>query len=270
MTLITFAFNKSAIYVATDTQLTYIGDRTIAEQAIKSNFFQCKDGKFLVGYTGNNVYITDELHLADWITDRLSGNNIATTEIASIIATIKSGLEEAYYYRRAPFEPLTIVAVGWVRVGDKTELVGIRITNCEAEDASSLSPSRAFKVFKDELRRDALVRGSIRLKVYPAFDNKLKHIRSLLKSYQGDKIALSLYELNSEARANPEWRPLIGEDVVISCILRDENRVRHWQYPLSEDYLVPNSNTGNLSLRGVRVTGDSSNGSLYMNFRIGE
>lgn len=266
MTLIVAAFNKSQVCVSTDTQLTYAGDGSPAGEAIKSQYIKCKNGKFLAAYTGNDIYLEDGVHVADWITNLLAPSDISDIEITEIIQRIINGLNEKYYYKRIP-EALVILIAGWQFTNNVAKLVLFRITNCETESGQPKVPTKEFEVFKRTPKRDVVVRGSVQLGVNDEFDGKIRHIKSLLKTVSfhefRDVIGERLYELDMVAHNSPEWGQYIGDKTMLSVIHKMGDGVDSWRFPRGQqDYMLPNFNNGTMSVRGLQVHNDPIEGNV--------
>jgi len=260
MTLIAVAFNKDRVCVSTDTQLTYTEDGSSAGEAVKSQYIKCKNGKFLAAYTGNDIYLEDEVHVADWITNLLAPVGIRDIEITEIIQRIINGLNEKYYYKRSP-EALVILMAGWHFTNNVGKLILFRVTNCETENGQSKTLTKQFEVFKRTPKRDVVVRGSVQLGVNNEFDSKINHVKSLLRtvSFQDfrDTIGERLYELDIVAHNSPAWRQYIGDKTMLSVIHKMGDGVDYWRFPSGQqDYMLPNFNNDTMSVRGLRVRND--------------
>lgn len=265
MTLIVAAFNKSQVCVSTDTQLTNLSNPSDTTEAVKSNYFYCKDGKFLAAYTGNDVYLEDGVHVADWITNLLSAANIKSLETEAIIQSIASGLGEKYYYKRTAVDPLTVLVVGWVFANNVAKPTLFRITNCETADAKPKTATKQFEVYESHDKRGVIVKGSVVLGVYPQFDNKIKYVRTLLKTVSfadfRDTIGGSLYDLNTIAHNHPDWGTYIGEKTMFSAIHKKGDGVDYWRFPRGQtSYMLPNFNNGTMSVKGLQVHNDPIEG----------
>jgi hypothetical protein len=263
MTLIAVAFNKSAVCVSTDTQLTNLSNTDLTTDAIKSNYIYCKNGKFLAAYTGNDVYLEDGVHVSDWITNLLAPSDIKEEEIDAILQKIVTGLNEKYYYKRNDIPPLTIIFAGWLFGNNERQMV-YRITNCETEKSQSKSPSKEFDLFQETSKRDVILRGTVKKGVDHQFDGKSKYIKKLLKTATihnfRDTIGKSLYELNMIAHNNSSWGKYIGENTALMTIHKNGDGVDVWRFPESSDYLIPSFNNGNMSVKGIKVHNDPIKG----------
>jgi hypothetical protein len=265
MTLIAVALNKAGVCVSTDTQLTHASDGSPAGEAIKSQYIKCKNGKFLAAYTGNDIYLEDGVHVADWITNLLASSDIRDIEITEVIRRIINGLDEKYYYKRSP-EALVILIAGW-RFNGGTRLTLYRVTNCETENGQPKAPTKQFGMFESTPKRDIVVRGSVQPGVNNQFDGKIKHIKRLLKtiSFQEfrDAIGEQLYELDLIAHNSPEWGQYIGDTTMLSIIHKVGDGVDYWRFPRGQqDYMLPNFNNGTMSVRGMRVHNDPIEGGV--------
>lgn len=266
MTLIAVALTKDRVCVSTDTQLTRASNGSPAGEAIKSQYIKCKNGKFLAAYTGNDIYLEDGVHVADWITNLLSQSDIKSAEITEIIQSIINGLNEKYYYKRSP-EALVILIAGWQFTNSNTKMTLFRVTNCEGEDGQFKAPIKQFEVFKSTPKRDVVVRGSVQLGVNNQFDGKIKHIKSLLKtvSFQEfrDTIGGQLYELDLIAHGSPIWGRYIGDTTMLSIIHKNGDGVDYWRFPSGQkSYMMPNFNNGTISVRGLQVHNDPIEGGV--------
>ncbi|HEV7453986.1 MAG TPA: hypothetical protein VGO07_01880 [Candidatus Saccharimonadales bacterium] len=266
MTLIAMAFNKERVCVSTDTQLTYTSHGSPAGEAVKSQYIKCKNGKFLAAYTGNNIYLEEGVHVADWITNLLASSDIRDIEIAEIIQRIIDGLNEKYYYKRSP-EALVILIAGWQFNGGAAKLTLFRITNCETENGHLKAPAKQFEVFESTPKRDVVVRGSIQLGANNQFDGKIKHVKRLLKTVSfrefRDTIGEQLYELDVIAHNSPEWGRYIGDKTMLSVIHKMGDGVDYWRFPRGhKDYMMPNFNNGTISIRGAQVRNDPIEGNV--------
>ena len=265
MTLIAAAFNKSQVCVSTDTQLTHLANPSDTEEAVKSNYFYCKNGKFLAAYTGNDVYLEDGVHVSDWITNLLAPSDIREQQTADIIRAIVTGLNEKYYYRRTVLDPLTILVVGWVFENNVAKPTLFKITNCETTDGKPKAAARQFEVHESHDKRGVIVRGSVKLGDCPQFDSKIKYVRKLLKIVSftefRDVIGGALYDLNTIAHNHPVWGAYIGEVTMFSVIHKMGDGVDYWRFPRGQqDYMLPNFNNGNMSVKGLRVHNDPIEG----------
>lgn len=261
MTLIAAAFNKSKVCVSTDTQLTNLSDTSDTTEAVKSNYFYCKDGKFLAAYTGNDVYLEDGVHVSDWITNLLAPSNILQQQASDIISSIAAGLNEKYYYKRTNIDALTILVVGWVFKNNIGIPTLFRITNCETANSKPKAASKQFKAYESHDKRGVIVRGSIKLGECPQFDSKIKYVRKILKTVSfaefRDTIGGALYDLNMIANNHPEWGKYIGDKTMFSSIHKTGDGVDYWRFPEGQvDYMMPNYNNGNMSVKGLRVHND--------------
>jgi hypothetical protein len=265
MTLIVAAFNKSQVCVSTDTQLTNLSNPSDTTEAVKSNYFYCKDGKFLAAYTGNDVYLEDGVHVADWITNLLSTADIKSLDTSAIIERMVSGLNEKYYYKRTAVDPLTVLVVGWVFENNVAKPTLFRITNCETADAKPKAATKQFEVYESHDKRGVIVKGSVKLGVHPQFDSKIKYVRSLLKTVSfanfRDTIGGSLYDLNTIAHNHPDWGAYIGDKTMFSVIHKIGDGVDYWRFPRGQqDYMLPNFNNGTMSVKGLQVHNDPIEG----------
>lgn len=263
MTLIVAAFNKSQVCISTDMQLTY-ADGSPAGEAIKSQYIKCNRGKFLAAYTGNDIYLEVGVHVADWITNLLASSDIRDIEITEIIQRIIDGLNKKYDAKTSS-EPLIILIVGWQFTGSAAKLTLFRITNCETETGQWKTPSKRFEVFKRTPKSDVVVRGSVQLGANDEFDSKIQHIKSLLKtvSFQDfrDVIGERLYELDLIAHNSPEWGRYIGDKTMLSVIHKMGDGVDYWRFPRGQkDYMLPNFNSGTMSVKGLNVHNDPIEG----------
>jgi len=265
MTLIVAAFNKSQVCVSTDTQLTNLSNPADTTEAIKSNYFYCKDGKFLTAYTGNDVYLEDDVHVADWITNLLAPSDIREQHTSDIIQAMVTGLNEKYYYKQTVIDPLTILVVGWVFENGVAKPTLFRITNCETADAKAKAATKQFEVYESHDKRGVIVKGSVQLGVHPQFDSKIKYVRKLLKTVSftafRDTIGSSLYDLNTIAHNHPDWGAYIGDKTVYSGIHKRGDGVDAWRFPSGQkDYMLPNFNNGTMSVKGLKVHNDPIEG----------
>ena len=265
MTLVVAAFNKSQVCVSTDTQLTNLSNPADTSEAVKSNYFYCKDGKFLAAYTGNDIYLEDGVHVADWITNLLAASDIREQQVAEIIQAMVSGLNEKYYYKRAAIDPLTILVVGWVFEGDVAKPSLFRITNCETADAQPKTASKQFEVYESHDKRGVIVKGSVKMGDNPQFDSKIKYVRKLLKTVPfadfRDTIGGALYDLNTIAHNQAEWGAYIGDKTMLSVIHKMGDGVDYWRFPSGQrDYMLPNFNNGTMSVKGLKVHNDPIEG----------
>lgn len=265
MTLIVAAFNKSQVCVSTDTQLTNLSDPSDTAEAVKSNYFYCKDGKFLAAYTGNDVYLEDGVHVSDWITNLLAPSYILQKPTADIIQAMITGLNEKYYYKRTAIDTLTILVVGWVFENNIAKPTLFRITNCETADAKPKATSKQFDVYESHDKRGVIAKGSVKLGDSPQFDSKIKYVRKLLKTVSfaefRDTIGGALYDLNTIAHNHPEWGAYIGDVTMFSAIHKMGDGVDYWRFPRGQqDYMLPNFNNGTMSVKGLKVHNDPIEG----------
>ncbi len=266
MTLIAVAFNKDRVCVSTDTQLAHADDGSPAGEAIKSQYIKCKNGKFLAAYTGNDIYLEDGVHVADWITNLFASSEVKDIEIAEVIERIINGLNEKYYYKRSP-EALIILVAGWQFNGDLARPTLFRVTNCETENGAPKTPTKQFEAFESNLKRDVVVRGSVQLKVNSQFDSKIKHVKHLLRSVSfeefRDTIGGQLYELDIIAHNSTAWGQYIGDTTMFSSIHKMGDGVDYWRFPAGQkDYMLPNFNNGTMSVRGLEVRNDPIEGGV--------
>lgn len=148
MTLIVAAFNKSSVCVSTDTQLTNLADPNQTSQAVKSNYFFCRNGKFLAAYTGKDVYLEAGVHVADWTTNLLGDSDIRNKEAATIVGSIVDGLNEKYYYKRSDVAPLMILVAGWVFIDEGAKATTFRIQIVRRKIRSQNLPQRFLKCLR--------------------------------------------------------------------------------------------------------------------------
>jgi hypothetical protein len=257
MTLISLAYNKFALGVSTDTQLTYMGSGLPAGNAIKSLSFRCANGKFLAAYTGNNIFLEDGVHVADWVTNLLSTADIGKKEVDDIIQEIVQGLNEKHYVSQPA--ALVVLVAGW-RDG-----MGIvyRVTN--VGQAGDLSPSQTFEVFTMEDESGVIVDGSIKLGMDADFDSKVETVKKLLKSTLAeefrDTIGPALYELNQVAHNHPSQGKYIGENTMFTFIQPVGDGINTWRYPAGQTtYMLPNFSNDTMSVKGLVVHNDPIEG----------
>lgn len=174
-------------------------------------------------------------------------------------------LHEAYYYRHGRLDEWTTLGVGWKESNDRCILTTYRITNCESADGKAIAPQRQFEIFEDHPKRGILFGGLINPRNNNAFDNKLKHLRQLLKDapYNNFRtiIGRQLYELNMIAHSDSSAGKYIGDTTLLSIIAKRSNSPENHHFPDTKDYLVPNFSTPFMSVRGVEVHNDPIAGS---------
>jgi hypothetical protein len=230
---------------------------TPAGDAIKSLSFRCEDGKFLAAYTGNNIFLEDGVHVADWITNLLSDSSIGNKKANDIIQEIVQGLNEKHSVSQPA--ALVVLIAGWK---DGRTIV-YRITN--VGQMGDLSPSQEFEVFTIQDESGIIVDGSIRVGLDNGFDAKIETIKKLLGSTSlenfRDTIGPELYDLNQIAHNHPTQGKYIGENTMFSFIQPIGDGMDTWRYPEGQtSYMLPNFSNGTMSVKGIVVHNDPIEG----------
>lgn len=226
MTLILSTITKNAAYTSTDTKYSnFIGDTVI--EAPKSVVIECRNGKFILSYTGDYVNVSSrgyEMLLADWITEFINTEKRAELNIDPLVEQLIDGLEKLYSGYHKTYS-LIVVLAGWTFEGDKVYPVVFTISNCFDFDYSSMVAARVFSLkveVVDVSRPHIIPFGAVTPADSAMMKRAIENLESQLKdpvnSINTGLVTKGLQAINKAARMHPKKGKYVGANVITAAM----------------------------------------------------